>query len=254
MIRLVALLRRRGDLELDEFHRRWRDVHGPLVAGHQTTLNVLRYTQTHRLEEPVERQPNNPRGPMEAPYDGVSEMWFESEEALLESLEGDAWATVLDDEAELVDRAASPVWLAHEYPQFSSSLDTPVARQDSGLIKVHFVLRSPAAVSDDDAQRYWRTHHGPLIRSMRHTLGILTYQQVHRFVSDVERQLRERRGTTVEPYLGHAEMWIDRSVSFRPPEQARSAVRAFEDETRFIDFDRSSSWSGKEFVFVDQLT
>ena len=52
MIRLVYLLRRQPELSLDEFHRYWRDEHGPLVAFHQVRLGIVRYTQSHRVDDP----------------------------------------------------------------------------------------------------------------------------------------------------------------------------------------------------------
>ena len=53
MIRLVFLLRRKADLSLSEFSDRWRLDHGPIVAGNQTALGVLRYTQSHRVDDPM---------------------------------------------------------------------------------------------------------------------------------------------------------------------------------------------------------
>ncbi len=53
MIRLVYLLRRKPELSLEEFHRVWRDEHGPLVAFHQVRLGILRYTQSHRVDDPA---------------------------------------------------------------------------------------------------------------------------------------------------------------------------------------------------------
>ena len=70
MIRLVYLLRRKPELSLEEFHRVWRDEHGPLVAFHQVRLGILRYTQSHRVEDPASESRAAARG-MEPPYDGV---------------------------------------------------------------------------------------------------------------------------------------------------------------------------------------
>ena len=82
--------------------------------------------------------------------------------------------------------------------------------------------------------------------------GLLRYQQVHRFESPLEDALRAARGTTTEPYTGHAEAWFERG---RPnaPEAAQAGRRAIEDEGRFIDLPRSAIWVGKEHVFVDRI-
>ena len=52
------------------------------------------------------------------PYDGVAELWWESEEAFRASgrtPEGrEAGRLLLEDEAKFIDLASSPLWLNHE--------------------------------------------------------------------------------------------------------------------------------------------
>jgi hypothetical protein len=256
VIRLVFLLRRREGLSLEEFSDRWRLDHGPIVAANQTALGVLRYTQSHRLDDSINAALATARGGMEEPYDGVAELWWESEEAL-QSAGGTAdgrraGAALLADEAEFIDLPASPLWLAHEYPQVNPTPETIVARPMSRLVKLHFPLRHRADLSFDEAQRYWRVQHGPLIRSMAPASGLVRYQQVHRFESPLEDALRAARGTAVEPYTGHAEAWFERGRG-NAPEAAEAGRRAIEDEARFIDLPRSAIWVGKEHVFVDRI-
>ncbi len=256
MIRLVYLLRRKPELSLDEFHRVWREEHGPLVAFHQVGLGILRYTQSHRVDDPGNEAMASARGGMEPPYDGVAELWWESEEALATAAASDrgqrAAAELLADEARFIDHPASPLWLAHEYPQVNPVPETLVARPKSSVVKLHFPLRHPSTMTLEAAQTYWRTMHGPLIRSMAGGMGMLRYQQVHRYESPLEAALREPRGTAVEPYTGHAEAWVDRSVRGGGPEAAAAGRAAIEDETKFIDFARSAIWFGKEHVFIDR--
>ena len=219
VIRLVFLLRRSAGLSLSEFSDRWRLDHGPIVAGHQTALGVLRYTQSHRIEDSMNEAMARARGGMEEPYDGVAELWWSSEEALRDASSSDAGRrageALLADEAEFIDLAASPLWLAHEYPQVNPTPETIVARPASRIVKLHFPLRHPETMSMDEAQRYWRIQHGPLIRSMAPAMGMLRYQQVHRFETPLEAALRASRGTQVEPYTGHAEAWFERAAGHR---------------------------------------
>jgi uncharacterized protein (TIGR02118 family) len=256
VIRLVFLLRRQPSLSLADFHTRWADDHGPLVASHQTRLGILRYTQSHRLDDRLNEALASARGGMEPAYDGVAELWFESEAAVAAAGRTDAGrragAELLADEAEFIDLPNSPLWLAFEYPQVNPTPEDTVARVKSPIVKLHFPLRHPATMSLDEAQLYWRASHGPLIRSMAPALGMIRYQQVHRFESPVEAALRSARGTTVDAYTGHAEAWFDRSRLGASPEAAESGRRAVEDEARFIDFARSAIWIGKEHVFVDR--
>ena len=53
MLVITYLLRRRSDLSAEEFHRYWRDEHGPLVARHAPTLGIAWYTQLHTDDSPL---------------------------------------------------------------------------------------------------------------------------------------------------------------------------------------------------------
>jgi uncharacterized protein (TIGR02118 family) len=255
MIRLVYLLRRKPELSLDEFHRLWRDEHGPLVAFHQVRLDILRYTQSHRVDDPASEATRMARG-MEPAYDGVAEVWWDSEEALTAASTSEAGrraaAEVLADEARFIDLPASPLWLAHEYPQINPGPEPLVAHPKSPLVKLHYPLRHPPTMSLEAARTYWRTRHGPLVRATAATRGTLRYIQVHRYESPLEAELRASRGTAVEPYMGHAEAWRDRSVSRGSPEAEAGQRAAREDEAKFIDFTRSTIWVGKEHTLVDR--
>lgn len=256
MIRLVFLLRRRSELSLSDFQHYWREKHGPLVASLATTLGIEKYVQVHALDEPMNGAMAEARGGMEPPYDGVAELWFASEEALAEALgseEGEGAASaLLEDEARFIDLARSPLWLAVELPQVNPAGEMLVATPRSSLLKLYFPLRMRPELGLEDGQRYWRTHHGPIIRSQAPAQGIQRYQQVHRHASLLEAALREARGTVVDAYDGHAEVWFDRGAPRTGPEAQQANARAIEDESRFIDFSRSAMWVGKELVFVDR--
>lgn len=256
MIRLTYVLRRRPELTREEFQDYWRRQHGPLVAGHAGRLKILRYVQVHTVDDPVNAQMAEARGGMEEPYDGVAELWWWTRdqivEALAEPAAQDAAAELVEDERKFIDLERSPLWLAHEYPQVNPVPEELVARERSPLVKLFFCLRHPAGQSMEAAQFYWRTAHGPIIRSIAQAGGILRYLQVHRVEDELEAALRQARGTRDEPYTGHAELWYDRrGWGNAIPERARGGQLAIEDESKFIDFRRSAMWIAKERVFVD---
>jgi len=249
MIRLVFLMRRKPELSLEEFQRYWRDRHAPLVASFATRLKLLRYVQVHTL---ADVQLEGPRGEMEPPYDGVAELWWQNEESVGDDAE--AMRALLEDEREFIDLPQSPLWFSYEYPQVNPSPENIVAHERNSIVKLYYPLRPPAHLKVDDAQLYWRTQHGPLVRSHAEASGLLRYMQVHRFDSRLEARLREARGTVVEPYMGHAEAWFDREVLRDGGPEAETALRAaVEDEVKFIDFRRSCIWLGKEHVIVSRL-
>jgi uncharacterized protein (TIGR02118 family) len=256
MIRLVFLLRRKPGLSLEEFQRYWREDHGPLVAGHAKHIGALRYTQSHRLEDAANDAMHRARGGMEPAYDGVAELWWDSEAALAAGGSTPAGqaagAALLEDEARFIDLPQSPLWLSHEYPQVNPTPENLVAHPKSSIVKLHFPLRFRTDLDADAARTYWRTNHGPLIRSHANAMGILRYQQIHRYESPFEATLRSARGTAVPSYDGHAEVWSDRGAARASPEAAAGGRAAIEDEAKFIDFKRSTMWIGKEHVFIDR--
>ncbi len=256
MIRLTFVLRRKAGLSREEFQEYWRRQHGPLVASHSSRLGILRYVQVHTLDDPVNDQMAEARGGMEPPYDGVAELWWWSRERIVEALAEDAaqdaGAELLEDERKFIDLEQSPLWFAHEYPQVNPVPEDIVARERTPLVKLFYCLRHPHGQSAEEAQRYWRTAHGPIIRSIAQAGGILRYLQVHRVEDELEGALRQARGTTTEPYTGHAELWYDRrGFGNAIPERARGGELAVADESNFIDFKRSAMWIAKERVFVD---
>jgi uncharacterized protein (TIGR02118 family) len=256
MIRLTFVLRRKAGMSLADFQKYWREVHGPLVAKHATTLNVLRYVQVHTLEDPINDQLASARGGMEKPYDGVAELWWTSRAALSGNAAAQAAAKeLLEDEGRFIDLANSPLWFNYEYPQVNPTPEEMVAREHSGLVKLFFCLRHTSNLNMDEAQLYWRTNHGPLIRSVASGMRLQRYLQVHRYEDDAEKQLRASRGTQVAPYIGHAEAWFDRAelaTISGTPEAKRAMEIAVEDEAKFIDFKKSAMWIAKERVFIDR--
>jgi hypothetical protein len=251
-------MRRKPGLSLEEFSAYWRDEHGPRVAAHQTRLDIWRYSQAHRdpAAAEVDERARAARDGMEPPYDGATEIWWTSEDALQAALSADggrrALAELIGDEQEFVDLAASPLWFAHEYPQVGVQHARPLALPKSGVVRITLPLRALAELTEDDARRYWLTTHAPLVRSHAVARGVIAYQQVHRYESALADDLRQQRGTVTEPYLGHAEAWFDRLVSRAGPEVDAAAGAALADERNFIDFDRSTLWTSKELLFVDR--
>ena len=256
MIRLVFVLRRNPTMSRDEFQDYWLHRHAPLVASFTRDLDILRYVQTHTIDDSASEAAQKARGDMEPHYDGVAELWWASEVELEANLQTEraqaAGEALLEDEAQFVDLPNSPLWMAYEYPQINPAPENVVARVKSGVVRVFFPLRHKPEMTEEQARHYWLTHHGPIVRSHAEATGTLCYRQVHRANSALDEVLQSARGTQVESFLGHAEAWIDRGRG-QPTDEARRASRAFiEDEHNFIDMTRSTIWFGKEHVIIDK--
>jgi uncharacterized protein (TIGR02118 family) len=117
MIKLTFAVRRRDEVPPEEFHRYWRDEHGPLVRSFQSALGFRRYVQVHRIDAPANASLRASRGAAE-PYDGTAEVWWDDVDEFLTHAvtpEGRAAATTLaEDEARFIDLARSSLWLGEE--------------------------------------------------------------------------------------------------------------------------------------------
>ena len=117
MIKFVMCLRRHPDLSREEFQRYWRHEHAPLFNSFADTHHAKRYVQDHTIESPVNEMLQESRGMLEA-FDGVAEVWFESEEAFAEAMSSEAGqklgAVLHEDESRFIDHARSTAFLARE--------------------------------------------------------------------------------------------------------------------------------------------
>jgi len=103
MLILLGFYKRKPGLTLDEFHRHWGEVHGPLVAATPNVETYLkRYVQHHI------KPSTGFAGVGTLDYDGFSEAWFVSEEARKE-MHAQPYQTeiMLPDEAEFLDMDAT---------------------------------------------------------------------------------------------------------------------------------------------------
>jgi uncharacterized protein (TIGR02118 family) len=122
VLKLTFCLRRLPKLSLTEFQDYWLNKHAPLVRRLQPALGMVRYVQQHRLEGDLAAGMQRVRGAPE-PYDGVAELWWESEEAF-RSARGpearEAGRLLLEDEARFIDLSRSPLWLNREQMIYSA--------------------------------------------------------------------------------------------------------------------------------------
>jgi uncharacterized protein (TIGR02118 family) len=118
MVKLIFCVRRRLDIDSAEFHRYWKDVHGPLVQTVAQDLGIRRYVQVHTAATPFNDALASTRNAPEG-FDGVAELWFDSLEALAASTSSPEGAVagelLLEDERRFIDHSRSPLFLAEEH-------------------------------------------------------------------------------------------------------------------------------------------
>jgi len=85
MIKLIMCLRRRPDLTREQFLDYWLNKHGPFFQENAATMRAKKYVQDHIIDTPLNDGMRSSRG-MQPEYDGVAEVWFESEQDLMEAM------------------------------------------------------------------------------------------------------------------------------------------------------------------------
>lgn len=117
MIKFVMCLRRHPDMTREQFQDYWLNNHGPFFQKHAGDMRAKKYVQSLTLDTPLNDELRKSRG-MLPEYDGVAEVWFESEEDMVEAMsspEGQALgAALLKDEGNFIDHAKSSAFLVRE--------------------------------------------------------------------------------------------------------------------------------------------
>jgi uncharacterized protein (TIGR02118 family) len=120
MICISFLLRRRPGLSEEEFHRYWREEHGPLVRSHAAALGIRRYSQLHAHDPATSELLRTSRDCEPAPWDGIALVWFDSIDALAESAATpearDAQHALFEDEQRFLDLPRCQIWCNEEQP------------------------------------------------------------------------------------------------------------------------------------------
>lgn len=122
MIKLVYCVRRRADLPAQDFYDYWLNQHGPRVRSVAEEIGARRYVQSHTVAPEINQMLQSDRGTAPA-YDGITEVWWDSADALMAALstkEGAAaFAMLGEDEAHLVDFSQCRVFMTEEHEIFN---------------------------------------------------------------------------------------------------------------------------------------
>lgn len=122
MIKLTFCLVRRPEFSRSEFQDYWRNHHAPKVLAAKAALNIKRYVQCHTVVSAAAQAAAVARGiPLDenlGDFDGVAELWWDSEEALEASAGTEAGmkqgVLLLKDEATFIDLPRSRIFLTQE--------------------------------------------------------------------------------------------------------------------------------------------
>ena len=118
MIKFVMCITRHPGMSREEFKDYWLNKHGPFFMANAAAMRAKKYVQSHTLDTPLNEGLRSSRD-MLPEYDGVAEVWFESEEELMAGMsspEGQKLgAALLEDEGNFIDHSKSSAFVVKEY-------------------------------------------------------------------------------------------------------------------------------------------
>jgi hypothetical protein len=114
---MVVEVWKKPEMTDEQFARRWLVEHGALVRANAKAMGFVRYVQSHKRVSPEIDAFAQGRG-WKRPPDGLTEVWWESEDAMqaaLSSPEGIEASGVLQaDEEQFIDAPRISAFLADE--------------------------------------------------------------------------------------------------------------------------------------------
>lgn len=113
-MKVSFFMRKREDHSLDQFRNYWRENHGPYaMSGRTDRLGMRRYVQNHMVETPLSGTLADTVGGAVPPFEGICQIWFDSEDAILKtrsSTEGaQATQDLVNDERNFLDLLQSEI-------------------------------------------------------------------------------------------------------------------------------------------------
>lgn len=118
MIKLVMCITRRKGMTRDAFRDHWLNVHGPHFLEVAADYRVRKYQQSHTLDTDLNQMVRGVRG-MTKEYDGIAEIWWDSEADYLAGLGSavmrERGAEFLAGEADFVDPENSTAFFTTEH-------------------------------------------------------------------------------------------------------------------------------------------
>lgn len=117
-VKFIYVLRKLEQQPADQFHKYWRDNHGPLVKSFNPVMKVRRYVQSHTVYDEINKYMRFERNRIDY-YDGVAELWWDSVKTYVpespDSPHAQANRALFEDELKFIDHSQSPMFLTKEY-------------------------------------------------------------------------------------------------------------------------------------------
>lgn len=102
----------------EAFKDYWVNKHAPFFMSKADAIGAKKYVQSHTLDTPLNEGLRMSRG-MLSEFDGVAEVWFESEEGLTDAMNSPEGrqiaAALIEDEGNFIDHSKSSAFIVEEH-------------------------------------------------------------------------------------------------------------------------------------------
>jgi uncharacterized protein (TIGR02118 family) len=181
MVKAFNFFKRKPGLSVDDFRNYWLNEHAAIIrAIPQIRQYIASITlpSAYRNREPL--------------YDGISEVWFDDENAMRATADSAPRRAAQTDDAKFVDMSTTGSIITDEIIQKDGK---PI----DGAVKMFSLLTRKPGADVATFQAYWRMNHGPLAAKI---------PQVRRYLQCHVRPSSYADGRTPR-YDGVAELWFD---------------------------------------------
>lgn len=233
MFKLFAFLKRKPELDDDEFWSYWFDVHAPFVASAPAfQRHARRYVVNRALPGAAISELTL------SDLDGAGELWFETLDDLMATVGDPAFSTPVEaDVAKFADPARTILLACEESTQF-----------DRGFGKVKFIGLSRRHASFGHAEwcRYWIDVHGPLAHGIPEFTRYYG-KYVHNYVL-----ADDPAAADALEFDGIVEEWLESAEAMaKCLAEPKYLEFVRPDEVKFVDFARSHMLLTEEHVIYD---
>jgi uncharacterized protein (TIGR02118 family) len=221
MIHVLYFITRKPSMSEAEFHRYWREVHGPIA---KKIPQLQRYEQSHRI----------PFAGSNSPYDGAAEVWLANEAAMQALRQSPEYLNgALADEPNFIDMNRVEWLVTNDHV----ILDGPQTPQQ---VKGIFQLKRKPGLSLADFRKYWLEVHGPIVRKLP---GLRRYVQCHTV---------DAAYTYAEPrWDGVAQLWVDDVNAYQRLLESREfKEESWPDGAKFLDQNLITSFVAQEHQVI----
>jgi uncharacterized protein (TIGR02118 family) len=206
MVKAFNFFKRKPDLSVDDFRKYWLKEHAAIIRAIPKVrkyIASITLPSAYRNREPI--------------YDGISEAWFDDEEAMRSSADSPPRRAASADDANFVDMAKAGSIVVEEIVQKEG---TP----GDGAVKMFSLLTRKPGTGVAEFQAYWRNRHGPLAAKI---------PQIRRYVQCHVRPSAYADGR-VPRYDGVAELWFDNFQAVRDSGDGDEYRAVRLDEPKFL--------------------